>query len=337
MKTIWKVIIILIAAGLILSVIGLSLGASRTLYWSRYGVNVADNRKISHITQPDTGQFTGVYVEAGFSDVEFVRSDKYGIELYGKDMDWSWSLENGILKIGYTSGPRIQVWNIDIMNTERNYIKVFIPDNAGFETVYLKADSGDVKIGDFKANSVEVANSFGDVDISGVTSDQLKIGLNSSRFTGTDLNAGNLVYNNSFGDGRFKTVRAETFTADSDSGDLHITGCAFGEVNIRSSFGQIIADGLISSKTNVRNNSGDVRLSGEFTGETVIHSEFGNIDLATSGAKEDYSFDISVRFGNIRFDGERLGDSASVTSGSKLENHLKITASSGDITVDFAG
>jgi len=337
MRTIWKVIIILIAAGLILSVIGLSLGASRTLYWSRAGVHVTDSRKVSHITEPDTGQFTGVYVEAGFSDVEFVHSDKYGIELYGKDMDWSWSLENGILKIGYTSGPRIQVWNIDVMNTERNYIKVFIPDNAGFETVNIRADSGDVKIGDFKATSVEITNSFGDLDFSDVTSDQLKIELNSGRFTGTNLNARNLIYNNSFGDGRFRSVSAEILTADSDSGDLHLTGCVFGELNIRSSFGQIIADDLISSKTNVRNNSGDVRLSGEFTGETVVHSEFGNIDLTTSGVKEDYSFDISVRFGNIKFDGARLGDSASVTSGSKLANHLKITASSGDITVVFAG
>jgi len=41
MKTIWKIIIISIAAGLILAILGFTLGASRSLYIERFGVHIS--------------------------------------------------------------------------------------------------------------------------------------------------------------------------------------------------------------------------------------------------------------------------------------------------------
>jgi len=334
MKIIWKIIIISIAVGLVLSMLGYYMGASRTLYWDRAGIYTTSSGEC-HITEPDLGEFKSIYVDAGFGDVIFVSSDKYGIELYGNNMEWFWTLEGGVLKISHNRGARIQIMNLNVFPTERNYAMIYLPDNTELETVSIKANSGDVKLGNFHATSVEINNSFGDVDISNTTSDHLQINLNSGRFTGSDLDTRSLVYNNSFGDGRFKQVNAESLTADSNSGDLVFTACEFGEMNIKTSFGDTTATSLVSLATNIRANSGDVNIAGEFSGETVLHADFGGIKLTISGEKDDYSYDISTKFGDVKFDGQRLGDQVGINSGSVMANHLKITASSGDVSVSF--
>ena len=334
MKTIWKVIAAAIAVGLILSILGFLMGASRVLYLDRTGIHISGSG-VSHITEMDLDGFKNIYVDAGFSDVEFIRSDRFGIDLFGDSMEWVWALENDFLRISHTRDSRIQIMNLDFVIGSRNYAKIYIPEGTDFETVTVKTRSGDIRLGNFNADKVEVSTSFGDANVSNITSNQMHLTFASGDITISNVDTGTLVYNNRFGDGRFQNVNAESFRSDINSGELRLTDCMFDDLGVSGSFGDIIANGLTSRKTNIRTNSGDVRVAGDFTGETAIHTSFGDVRLTTSGAKEDYSFDISVRFGSIRYDGERLRDQRTHSSGTVLENHLKITTSSGDVNVIF--
>jgi len=85
----------------------------------------------------------------------------------------------------------------------------------------------------------------------------------------------------------------------------------------------------------LRANSGSIKINGDLTGETVIHAGFGNIDLTLTREKTEFSYDITVRFGNISFDGQRMRDQTTLTSGTIFENHLKLSSSSGDVKVSF--
>jgi len=336
MKTIWKIIIITTAVGLILSIIGLSLGASRVLYLDRTGIHTSGTG-VSQITEMNLDSFKNIYVDVGLSDIEFISSDRYGIDLYGEDMEWIWVLEGDLLRITHNRNSRFTVMNFDFIQSERSYAKIYLPDNVDLETVTIKTSSGDVKLGNFTADKVEVTSSFGKIDMSNIKSNRLQVNISSGNFTGLNISTGSLVYDSKFGDGLFQTISAGSFRADSSSGNLELKDCLFTEASISNTFGKITASGLTSTKSNIQASSGNININGDFTGETIVHADFGDIKLTSSRSREEYSFDISVRFGGIRFDGEKLGDQASITSGSTLTNHLKITASSGDIEVIFAG
>ena len=60
---------------------------------------------------------------------------------------------------------------------------------------------------------------FGGVELRSVTSGLLQIDLNSSDFTGSDINVRNFYHSNRFGKNSFHTVSAERFTVDCNSGD----------------------------------------------------------------------------------------------------------------------
>ena len=334
MKTIWKIIIITTAVGLILSIIGLSMGASRVLYFDRSGVHTSST--VSQVTVMNLDSFRNIDVDVGLSDVEFISSDRYGIALFGADMEWIWTLKGDLLKITHNRSSRITIMDLDFIPSARNHVKIFIPESVDLETVTIKTSSGDIKLGSITADKVEVTSSFGKIDLSNITSNQLQVNISSGNFTGLNINTGSLVYDSKFGDGLFQTINAESFRADSSSGNLELSDCLFTEAGISNTFGKITANGLTSTKSNIRASSGNININGDFTGETIVHADFGEIKLTTSRIREEYSFDISVRFGSIRFDGDKLRDQAAITSGSTLENHLKITASSGDIEVIFA-
>ena len=335
MKTRWKVIIISVSAGLVLVILGISLGASLNgFYLNSAGVHIIQYDE-TKITETALGNVTDIDVDVRFSDVEFVIADTYGFDILAYGDDWTWELENGILRIRQASRATLSFF-ISSFNIKESRVKVFLPRDAQLGTVSVKTDSGKVNVGGFKADGVQIYNSFGDVDVHAVTGGDMLIDMDSGHFTGTDINAQTFNYNNSFGNGRFEAVQAERLTIGCDSGDLELRDCRTGETDLTNSFGKITATGFYSSKATITADSGDISLDGEFSGETIIRSDFGNVKFSSSKPKEDYSYDLGTDFGRILLDNDKFGGSVSNKSGNPSANSLTIEASSGDIEVYFA-
>jgi len=246
-----------------------------------------------------------------------------------------WTLEDGVLNITHDTGTRFQILNFDFISRDRNYVIVHLPANAELEAVNVKSSSGNIKLGDFAVRNFEIACSFGNVDLSNITGEHIQVEQRSGRFNGINIGTKSLTFKNSFGDGNFQEIFAVSLDVESNSGNLNFTNCMFGDAIIVNNFGRITATEFVSTYTNIRANSGDININGFIAGETTIHAEFGSIKLATSLSKNYYSYDISVKFGNISFDGERLKDQSRIASNSMLVNHLMLTSSSGNIEVTF--
>jgi len=335
MKNIWKIILLTIGVGLILSIIGLATGGNRTLYWDRTGLHTTGSG-ISSVTEHNLGSISNIHIDAGFSDIEFVRSDSFGIELFGDNMEWVWTLEGDTLTITHYQSTRFMILNIDFFSNQRNYAKIYLPENAKLDTVNLKTGSGNIEIGNFQVSNIEIENSFGNIDLENITSDNLKVSSNSGRFTGTNINTRILNYNNSFGDGRFNSVHAQSLNAECNSGNITFTNCKFGEAIVTNKFGDITADNITSLRSSIRATSGTIRLNGDFVGETIVHTDFGDIRLTTEKERSEYSYEFSVRFGSIRIDNERQSNQTTIINTNASPNHIKLTSSSGDIRINFA-
>ena len=342
MKTIWKVVIILIAAGLIFSTLGMSLGASRWIYWDKHGAHIVDKSEEKRITRLDLEQIKNIDINAKFSDVEFIKSDKYGIDIRYYDEDVTWDLSDGNLKIRFNVQAGNRYYNNRFFDVNlsfdypQNYIKVYLPADIRLGTVSVQTDSGHIKIGGFRAAEVQINNSFGNLDIYSITCDKLQIKLDSGEFSGKVLYvSGDIVHKNKFGSSRFETIDAKNFRLDSDSGDVTLSGCRVESIDIRNDFGSITTNNLVSLKTDIDANSAEINISGEFSGRTNINNNFGSIRFTTAKAKEDYTYDIYTDFGYVTFDNNRLNGGA--RGGNSSVNSLYITNSSGDIQVYFAG
>lgn len=337
-KGIWPVVIATVVIGLVLMIAGVVLGASLGVYIDNRGTHIADSSE-TIISEPNLGRLTDLDIDTGFSDIEFVKSDSYGLEIiYYSDSDYpEWSVENGRLKIvqggrSFFSSYRL---NFGFVSFNRNVIKVYLPDEAELDNVLLKTSSGNIRVSGFNAGYTEIHNSFGNVDVRDVSCGAFRIFLDSGDFTADSVYADNVTVKNKFGDTLFSALNTDELSSEISSGNFTIKNSRTGALTIKNNFGNVTAENLVSGSTNITSDSGDTDVSGEFSGKTEIFSKFGNVTLATSASKELYSFDISARFGKLNFDNERYSDNSYVKSAYVLEDDIKISASSGDIKVIF--
>jgi lia operon protein LiaG len=334
MKTIWKVIILAITAGLILAILGFILGASRSLYLDRAGVHIYGNGSI-HIIEHDLTSFKNIDIDAGFTDVEFVSSDTYGIEIKSDNARWDRLLENDTLTISLVRNSRVQIMNFNFLPIVRNYVKIFIPNDSVLGTITVKTSSGDVNLRDIRAESIDINSTTGNIRLYGISSNYLQTSSTSGNIIGSVLQANSFIHNTRTGDGRLQVMNVERFSAESTSGDLTITGSDLVMASITARTGNIIGNDILLLNANVQTTSGDIRLNGEFLGEMEIQARTGDVRVSTSGERNDYSYTLSSRTGTIRLDGERFSNE--ITSRPTQERHIAITTTSGDINLSFTG
>ena len=204
MKTIWRIIIISIIAGIVLSVLGFILGAGRTLYLDRAGFHVSGGES-TQISEHNLPSFRYISIDGGIGDVELVQSDNYGIDINSHETEWFYNIENETLVISHTRNQRVQIMNFDFLSAERNYARVYIPADAILETVAIQTSSGYINAGNFQAKSVEVNSSTGRVQLYNLVGDNLKVSTTSGdiRLSGEFLGVSSI--NTRSGDVRLTT------------------------------------------------------------------------------------------------------------------------------------
>jgi len=335
MNRIWKIIILTIVVGLVFSVVAMGMGASRWVYWTFQGVHIVDTGDEKKITELNLARIENIEISADNSDIEFIQSDQYGVEILIYSGDVQWGVENKKLSISFGDQGGIRFFDLNLsFRYPRNSIKVYLPADALLSTVSVKTSAGNMKLGDFRAGDVWIKNSFGKLSVDSIACNQLEIEMNAGDFTGKNLSvAKEIKYRNDFGSSKFEAVGANDLNVQCSSGGIEMNRVTAANVNVRNDFGNITATDLTSLSANIHARSGGINVSGTFTGQTVIHNNFGNIRFATSLSREDYTYDLSTDFGSVSVDDSRSGSSA--RGGNESANSLKITNSSGGIQVYF--
>ncbi|QIB68779.1 DUF4097 domain-containing protein [Aminipila butyrica] len=142
---------------------------------------------------------------------------------------------------------------------------------------------------------VQVENSLGYIDISGIKTETLDLKLSAGEVKLADVEAGDLKADVTLGDLKTENLRTEALDLNCDAGD-------------------ITAAGTLKGKSN-------------FT------ADLGDIEIKTTLKKEEYSFDLDTQLGDVTVEGNQSGRS-SLTDNS-AENYLKVKTTAGDISIDF--
>jgi len=333
-KDLWKLIAILMVAGLVLMGIGLKLGVG-SVYIDGSGLHAASNDTPIQITEPDLGAIQDIDVAVGYFDVEFKTGERFGLDVTqrGNEPQVQWSVENGRLRI-WQETRAISI-NLGLFNNQPSLVTVYVPAGAELNTLNLAVSSGNISLGDLRAAALHLQDSYGDVSISNLQGGDIQLGLSSGNLIGRMISADSIRYTNNYGDGTWEDISAGSLSAHVSSGDFILRGGSLDSLAVENSYGDISAAGLRTGGVDIKSSSGDTSLSGDLLGKTQIDASYGQVKLALAGQKAQYSYDISTKYGQIIFDGASIGDHANIQSGNAAANNLKINCSSGDIEVSF--
>jgi DUF4097 and DUF4098 domain-containing protein YvlB len=344
MKTIVKYVLkfapVFVVAGLILGGTGWLLGGRGGVYLSGRGLRV-DKHTRTNITDHNISAFTDISVDARYADIELIASDGYGIEI-------SVSVRESQNPLCRVSGGKLtvtareeSVFSVEIIGDwdfeEKNFIRVYYPKGAAFESADLKTDTGDIAVSGADIRSLTVDSSYGDLSLRNIDAGSVRIDMSSGDITLADTKADFLGIKNAYGYVKANQLTAGRVEANLSSGDFTLTASALDFLDVKDSYGSVKATNLTSKGTLIDLSSGDVRLSGALSGENTIDSKYGKVVFETSLSERDYSFELATSFGNVRLNGQKQGEGVGGLQkyADSAQNTLNIHASSGDIEVNF--
>jgi len=258
-----------------------------------------------------------VTVRCDLAEVELTPCDAFTIEyrMGGLSREPQWSVRDGLLE--FRAGMRHGIvfgswpWN----SGDKNYLRIGYPVNTKLESLDIDVALGDVTVMQLASGSLLVKADKGNVSLDGIQASSADV----------RLALGNLS---------MKNTSLEKAALKLDCGNLDADQLLSQGAGVTMSLGRMsIRDCELSGRTALRNSSGSIHLDGVVTGELKTDNSLGNIDLAIDGRTEDYSCDLNVDLGSIRFNGLSRGTKVRQVAGSS--NILNARNSCGNIDVRF--
>jgi DUF4097 and DUF4098 domain-containing protein YvlB len=353
-KTIKKLAIAaaaMVAVGLILAGAGYAAGGNQPIRIDGNGIHVGggwgDSSGKGDATVASSGKqetfeeklehFTSIKTDMNLYPVELIAGDRYAIEgVYDTGLGKpEYTVEDGTLVIEERNDT---IFNVG-MKPGINYggklgVKVYYPKGAELENVSIKASAAELSFQGITADSVEFEISLGGLEVSDISAKKIKVILGAGDCLLTGLKADDLDITNQLGQTTLKETDVKTLKAKAFSGDMTLSNVTAEQGTLELDLGKLSAKNLKTQGLTAKNQSGDIILKGILQGDTDITSSLGTVFVSPGASEDQFNYELKTSLGTVKAGGNESSSSMQVKNEAK--NNIKISASLGDIEVQFA-
>ncbi len=181
---------------------------------------------------------------------------------------------------------------IEILDTRKWYehiginfgspkITVYIPRKE-FGTVLAKASTGDIKVENLTANTLDISVSTGGITVSNVSCEgDIQINVSTGKTNLTDINCKNLMSSGNTGNITLKNViAAEKFYIKRSTGNIKFDGADAAEIFVETNTGDVSGSLLTEKEFIAKTDTGSVDVPKTVTGgKCEIITDTGNIKI----------------------------------------------------------
>ncbi|MDR2296576.1 MAG: DUF4097 domain-containing protein, partial [Clostridiales Family XIII bacterium] len=296
-KTIVAVATAMIAAGVILSAVGLALGGFRSVHFGSQGFYVSDDARGAW-SAPETvsrrlDDFDTIDIDVTAYAITLREGDAYGIKLKsGPERETPYiHAEDGVLTVRENGdalrqrqkgffASRLPILPFQVIHNDWDgaVIEITYPDGARLADISVEAAAGDVNVLDLAAASLSVVCAAGNLEIENSEIDKLRVSLNAGKCEIKDTRAGDAEVEMDAG-----SLKAKDFDCGALRGSLRM---------------------------------GEVDVEGSLRGDVDISADMGDVSVRTDLPKSKYRLDLDVLLGNVTVDGRDFsGGNAGIDKG----------------------
>ena len=333
-----KIALSLVVAGAVLMGAGYLFGGFKTIYGNSNGINIYDSKDIVN-EKKTIDNFQNINLNVDYSDVEIVKGEKYEIETaYNKSLgDIEYNVSENTLNINRNNGKHlsfnVELFGVTNMNNSSK-IKIYVPYDSSLSDIKCQIGSGNINIKDLSFKNADVACDYGDAEFSNIGCTSIKIHEKSGDIKFDNIDGSEIITTSEYGDVKVNNFKSESFTCDLKAGNMDFNSLTTGNGIITNSYGDIRGYNVLSNGLNITSNSGNIDIAGELKGNNTINSEYGDVDLESSLSEKDYSYDLTVKFGNCSVNGKDKEDVCKKAETSS-DNSINAVCKSGDLKVNF--
>lgn len=135
------------------------------------------------------------------------------------------------------------------------------------------------------------------------------------------------------GEVRIDDLRSDKLRLELGAGTVRIDNLAIGsKTEIEGGAGKITVKNGCVQDLDFQMGVGEVNFTAEVLGNSRIHAGVGEVNMTLRGTKEDYEIHIDKGLGDVKVDGQSLGDGAAYGSGA---SKIELDTGVGSVYVDF--
>ncbi|MDR1573702.1 MAG: DUF4097 domain-containing protein [Clostridiales Family XIII bacterium] len=313
MKVLVIIATAMIAAGVILSAVGVAFGGFRSVHFGSGGFYMAGlpgTAGVAPVSHTFDG-FDGVDVDVSFYAVTLKEGDVYGAEvksLYARETP-EVRVADGVLTVygdkETTARERrgffgrllflpFRFGDIDEIPT----IEITYPRGARIGGVNVKSDAGSVEIEKLTAATVSVECMAGSLEIEETTADELRVKLNAGGCEIKDTTATVATVELDAGSFSARDFDCGALDGSFRLGDVSVKGSLRGDVNITADMGSVFLETDLPESKYLVNT--DVSLGSVTVGERAASG--GDIDMSFGDVGAPYTISVKAAMGSVEVD-----------------------------------
>lgn len=323
---------ILVAIGALIFVIAMSMNG-----WDFKNLGSSNFETNPHEIKED---FSGIDILTDTADISIFPSEdgECKVICYEREaQNHTVEVEGGKLTVKINDTRR---WYQRLFNFGQGKISVYIP-KAEYSSLFLKTDTGDVEIADFKFGTVQINGSTGDIKSSASVSGSLNINLSTGDATLSTLSAGEITVKCSTGDIKIENIKTNGANLSVSTGRVSVINSELsGDLKIKVSTGKSYLENLKCKSLVSEGDTGDLSM------KNVVASGSFNIDRSTGDVTFDAcdAFEIKVQTSTGSVRGTLLSEKFFIakTDTGRVEvpktrngGNCEITTDTGNIIIDL--
>lgn len=342
----------MVAIGLILAGAGYAAGGNRPINIDGTGIHIGEGWRNGsgkgnasarsgkqETFEEKLDQFSSIKTDMNLYPVELIAGDQYAIEgVYDTGLGKpEYTVKDGtliiearndtIFNVGMKRGINFEVGN------DKLGVKVYYPKGTELKNVSIKASAAELSFQGITADSAEFNVGLGGLELSDISAKTIKVSLGAGDGLFTGLKADDLDITNQLGKTTLKKTDAKTLKVKAISGNVILSDVNAERGTLELDLGELSAENLKTQGLTAKNQSGDIILKGMLLGDTDITSSLGTVFVRPGASEDQFNYELKTSLGTVKV-GEKES-SSSMKVKNEAKNTIKISASLGDVEVQF--
>lgn len=335
-----KIALFITGIGLILLAIGFFSGGFKPISISSHGLQIGNKKEDIIKLQENLNSFENIDINVENLNIEIIKDDSFSIEgEYDKNYDdIIYSVENNTLKIKSKekrNNSHFFIFFGSDSKADSPKIKIHLPEKADLSEIKGTVELGNLKLDSLNSKNIDLKCNYGNIDFNNLNSENITVNSESGTITYNNINCNNIKTNSNYGDVTVNSLKAINSDFNLESGNFKADNLESDKITGKNSYGNIEGNAFKTNGIDFQVESGTVNLKGELKGENKIKSEYGDININSSLAEKDYSYDTKLEMGSFKINNVKMNNQYKKVDAS-APNSFIINNENGNLTINFA-
>lgn len=223
------------------------------------------------------------------------------------------------------------IWYSNMFDvSKRAIITITVPEEHNLSELNVDCEFGNIEIDNIVAKSCEIKSESGSVTVIGLEAETGEIVSEYGNITLADCSGKSCTVKGESGNGSFENLTFDEMNVEMEYGNIKINNDKIDMLTLKAESGNVVANNLTAKQFEGTAEYGNMNIDRSVIDQVKLNCESGNVKANLIGSIEDYDLDLYSDVGNIKVNGEKQRNKATITG---KEKQINIQNEYGDIDV----